>query len=382
VEPIVKEPKTEEINLDALAAPDGTAPDNFELFKERKQVVTPSTSWSDLPNLDPVPEPENKDNLNKTPQSTPAPPQPTSAPPSENGKLNGETPWLQRPFKDLQKKLELTDEEFGKLIDLTKVTEDNYLDEYNRVLYENTEFEESTLHPELKKINELVAKGVDFNKALSAYQKMNNLVSLSDKELVTLSLKQQFGKNDERKDGWDDAKINERILKMDNVGYLEIEAERIRNQIKAEKENINASFEAQAKADNATRMSEQAEARNKEIEKSIKYLDSMENLYGLPVSKAEKAEFRELFRASVTPDKEGKLPINTMLQSNEGLVRFVISELKANSKVKETLTKIKEDAKKSIIDKLDDEPILPKKTAPYLNEGAIDLDKLSQPART
>ena len=107
----------------------------------------------------------------------------------------------------------------------------------------------------------------------------------------------------------------------------------------------------------------------------------MKDVYGIPVSKAELAEFKEDFKYLVTPNEKGMAPITEFLQSNENLVKFAYFLKKGDAKIREALTKAKENAKQSIIDKLDDEPKLPKKIANSRSEGAIDLDALSREAK-
>lgn len=371
---VKEEPK---VDLNALSAPDGTAPENFDNFVAQEVKLSESTSkLYNLPNLDPTPEvkTEVEEEVKVVPESV-APIKTIESTPEKPA--DATAPWYHKPFKDLQKKLELTDEEF-KLPE--GLTEENYLDKYNEFLYENTEFDDN-IHPELKKINDLVSKGVDFNEALGAYQRMNNLEKLSDKELVSLSLKQQFGKTEERKDGWDEDKINERITKMDNSGYLEIEAQRLRDQIANEKNNINTRYEESIKTQNEKRNSEFETKRTEQINKSLEFLSGMKDVYGIPVSKAELAEFKEDFKYLVTPNEKGMAPITEFLQSNENLVKFAYFLKKGDAKIREALTKAKENAKQSIIDKLDDEPKLPKKIANSRSEGAIDLDALSREAK-
>ena len=371
---VKEEPK---VDLNALSAPEGTAPENFDNFVAQEVKLSESTSkLYNLPNLDPTPEvkTEGEEEVKVVPESV-APIKPIEVIPEKPA--DATAPWYHKPFKDLQKKLELTDEEF-KLPE--GLTEENYLDKYNEFLYENTEFDDN-IHPELKKINDLVSKGVDFNEALGAYQRMNNLEKLSDKELVSLSLKQQFGKTEERKDGWDEDKINERITKMDNSGYLEIEAQRLRDQIANEKNNINTRYEESIKTQNEKRNSEFETKRTEQINRSLEFLSGMKDVYGIPVSKAELAEFKEDFKYLVTPNEKGMAPITEFLQSNENLVKFAYFLKKGDAKIREALTKAKENAKQSIIDKLDDEPKLPKKIANSRSEGAIDLDALSREAK-
>jgi hypothetical protein len=379
----IEEPKVD-FNVNALVAPEGTSEENFDLFTNKEPVVTPSTSFSNLPNLDPAPtDITNQTTEDKNPDAK-EPDKDTDTIIKDSIKsTNGQDiPWYHKPFKALQKKLELSDDEFKMPEGLT---EENYIDKYNELLYENTEFDSATdLHPEIKKLNEIVSKGVDFKEALNTYQRMNNLEALSDKELVSLSLKQKFGKSEQKPDGWDEEKINAQVAKMDSGGMLEVRAEEIRDQIRTEKANLTTRYEEQTKTQRVKEAQEYEKKRNTEIDKAIEYFKGVNDVYGIPVSKAEKLEFNEDFKLLVKPfEKEGKMTtiLNELLQSNENLMKVAYMLKKGDSKVREALTRAKEGAKKSVIDRLDDEPALPKKNSSYLNEAAIDLDKLEAPAR-
>jgi hypothetical protein len=375
--------KAPEINLDALSAPEGTDKDNFDNFKQKEpDVKTSNTELYGLPNLDPKPDDEKEEVRETDTDSSEGDKKPaaTDQPAVKTDIVKiGNDPWFMKPFKDLQKTLELSDEEF-KIPE--GLTEENYLEKYNELVYEHTDFDESsTLHPEIKRLNELVSKGANVQEAIEAYGKMNNLISLGDKELVELSLKQQFGANEERKDGWDDKKIQERIQKMDNSGILEIEAEKIRNSIKQERETISVRFEERNRQQIKEQNETFAKAREEQIGKSLQYLEGLKDVYGLPVSKAEVLEFKDNFRVLVTPNDKGISPLAELLQSNENLVKVAYFLLKGDKKVKETLTKAKEDAKKGIIEKLDDKPQLTKKSGDGAAE-AIDLEKLVKGSKT
>ena len=109
MEPEVKqEIKAPEVNLDALNAPEGTPSDKFELYQKKEEVITqPTHNFGGLPNLDPKPEDKAEDSKVEDPKA--------EAPKVEAPKT-GEEPWFHKPFKALQKRLGLTDEEFKFLV--------------------------------------------------------------------------------------------------------------------------------------------------------------------------------------------------------------------------------------------------------------------------
>ena len=367
------------INPDALVAPEGTSADKFDMFKPKGDETQPSQSEIyGLPNLDP-PKVEPAEPIDNTPAPDNKTPEPKPADATPAKPEDGSIPWYHRPFLDLKKRIEMTDEEF-KLPE--GLTADNYIDKYNEFLNENVEFEGTEqLNPSLRPLNDMVNKGMDVNEAIKAYNTMNNLTSLSDKELVGLYLKNEFGKNDKRTDGWDEAKINAQLTKMDSSGSLEIQAHQIRQNIQREKETLAANYERQ-QAEQYQKQSKEFEAkRNEQIDSSLKYLSGLKDVYGVPVSKADLQEFQNDFRTLVTPNEKGVTPLAEMLQSNENLVKVAFFLSKGDSKVKEALTRAKEVAKKNLIDKLDEKPNLVKKGGTSADPGAIDLDALSKPAR-
>ena len=67
---------------------------------------------------------------------------------------NTDSPSYIQPFKELQKRLGLSDEEFQIPSD---INQDNYFDKLTEAIYANTEFEgqQSNLHPDVPRLNEL-----------------------------------------------------------------------------------------------------------------------------------------------------------------------------------------------------------------------------------
>ena len=111
MDPENKENKPAEVNLDALSSPEGTAPENFELFKSADPVVEKSNSQLyGLPNLDPEVKAEGEDGSDKpTPAAdaanvdkVPEKPANTAATPDTKPV---DAKWFERPFKALQKRL-------------------------------------------------------------------------------------------------------------------------------------------------------------------------------------------------------------------------------------------------------------------------------------
>ena len=286
-----------------------------------------------------------------------------------------------QPFKELQKRLGLTDEEFQLPQD---INQENYFDKLTEAIYANTEFEnqqESNLHPDIARLNELVSNGIPFEQAIQEYNHIDNLASLQDKELVKLSLMHKFGAGEDNPNGWSQEKIEATLAKMENAGYLEMEAEKVRGELYTERETVSERMLQEQHYYQQQESIQMNAAREQGIKDALSYLQNQNDIYGLPISKAEISEFADDFKYLVTPDETGTAPGIRMLQSNENLAKVMYMLKKADSKVRETLDRAKAGAKQSIIDKLDNQPEVPRRTQGQDTSNVVDLDLLSMPAR-
>ena len=277
-----------------------------------------------------------------------------------------EVAYYNAPFDELRERL---GDDFQMPED---INEENYMDKLLDVIYKNTNFEEY-VHPEVRDLNNYLKDGGNFENFMKDYKGHIEELNLTNADLVKTRLKQDAP-------DWSDDKINSVVQKMDNSGILDVEAERIRKNIKASKAEIHQRHLENNRSQREASLKEMKEQRARQINEAVEAFDKLDNVYGLPVSKAERQEFRETFTNLVTPDDSGAAPLYRMLQSNDNIAKIAYILSKGDSAVRSALTNAKESTKESFIDKLDPTPRTTSKSGQY-EPGQINLDALSAPER-
>lgn len=350
-----------DVNLDALSAPAGGYDPDIH------GGVPGGDDLNNLPNLDPQPDPEPTPSPEPTPDPDPNSntdpnPQPDPQPePNPNPDPQPAGEYWMKPFEKLK-------ERFGDEYQIPEgVTEENYLE----VLQQQMQPE---LHPEVAKIQEALDKGVDFNTYMNELQRQSNLGSMGDRELLAHQYKQTY------KD-WDDKKVNEVLDKLDSAGMLELEAGRLRNTINEQNQKLATELADKHQRENAANIEKMNQDRSNQINQAYQTFESLENVYGLEFSQAEKQEFKPFFEKLVTPDDTGVAPMFQMLQSNETLVKLAAMMWKGDDKVRSALTNAKESGKSAIVNKLDKTPQSPPKSGSPTDPTKVDMDALAAPEK-
>lgn len=281
------------------------------------------------------------------------------------------------PYVDLVRSME---NKYGERFQLgNDLTSENFFERLEEAMY-NAKVEQTQLHPEVEKFNRAVSSGVDPNEYIRNYNQSLQVESMDPQDLVRLSLKQSFGKSEQRPNGWDDAKIDSTIKKMDSSGILEIEAEKIKTTYQYERETLSENMSNQRKAFESNEAVRINGERETQINESLAYFNKLNDISGLPLTQSEKESFIVDFKHMITPDPNtGMAPLMESLQSNENLVKVAWLLSKSDSKIREALTLAKENAKNSVYNKLDPEPRLPKRSGPA-RADEINLDALAEPA--
>jgi hypothetical protein len=354
------------VDLDALSRPEGAVamPGEGEQIDITSLPNLDNKLDKEMGNTENAPDPI-VDNANKA-----AEPDPSKQTPQVDQSINTKF------HTDILTKMKA---KYGEDFELPKDTNaDNFYEKIeDAIAYIN----QPNLHPEVIKMQKAIDAGVDPEAYIKKMTDTSSVTTMEADALVRLSLKQNFGKTEKRPNGWDDAKIDETIKKMDNSGLLEIEAEKIRTKYVEEKEQLAEKMTTEAKLAQQEQMNQMHQEREGQIKETLGEFTKMNDVLGIQLSQSDKAEFAENFRYLVTPDqKTGVAPLVEMLQSNENLAKVAYLLSKGDSKVREALSVAKESGKKSFKDKLDPEPRVAKKSGTH-NASEIDLDALAAPER-
>jgi hypothetical protein len=354
--PIVEAPIT--VDFDALSRPEG-AP-NLD-----------GPDLTSLPNLDP---PATVDPLITTPtgfNGQQQQQQQVQVPGADNDPF---------PFKGIttaesKALIERLANKYGENFQLPEdVNEENLFEHV-----ENAIRPKNDLHPEVLKIDAALKSGANFETVVKGYNQLTDIKSLPNKELVTGSLKSSYGKSEKNPNGWDDAKIADMVGKMEATGMMDIEAEKIRHNIDQQQTNYLSEIKNRQETDRATNLQQMNVERESEIRNTLTTFSKMNDIFGIPLTQSEKAEFAEDLKYLVTPDDSGAAPVLQWLQSNDNLAKVAFLMKKGDAKVKEALLNAKNGVKNKFINKLDTEPKLTQKTTPLITPE-IDMDALSRPA--
>lgn len=266
-------------------------------------------------------------------------------------------------------------------------TPENFIERVADVIYKNTEFPEgaetpTNLHPQVKRLQELIDKKIPFEDALKQVNTLSMIKTVPSKDLMKQYLTDTFGKNEQRPNGWDEAKINENIDKMEKSGVLDIEAEKIRTELethaKAEQDKISTAASTKEATDIAEKnrlLDEKRRTLQKEL--SAKIMDYTEVL-GVPVSKAEMQEYLSDFLYLTTPEEDGIAPGAKLLQSNDNYAKALYMLTRGDTKIKAAITEAKNKTKIDWLKKLDLTPQLSTQVR-ETDKPVVDLNLLEQP---
>lgn len=351
-----------EVNFDALSAPEG----QYDPFvhgdgssgagAEGEEPIPGSTDdlINGLPNLDKDLSQQSQNNQDPNQNQS----QQNENQQNQNAQPSGEY-WM-KPFEQLKAANPEWEIPQG-------INEENYLSYLQEIL-------QPEIHPELVRMQQAIDAGLEFDKVIETYNSSKAVNQLTDRELMAQKFKNSY------KD-WTDDKVNEVLNKLEQSGLLEIEAGRHRQEINEQQSHALDNMRKNFEQERTQREAAIAQERSRQIDESLKYINNANEIYGLPISQAEKAEFGEYFAKLVTPDHTGMAPMFQALQSNETLVKVAAMLWKGDAKIKSALTSAKEAGKNSVLSKLDKTPDTVQRGGGPQDPTQIDFDALSAPER-
>jgi hypothetical protein len=263
-------------------------------------------------------------------------------------------------------------------INMDGLNEENVMERIEDAIYDARLSER--LHPEVEKIQKAIDSGMSIEDYYSRMKQSMDIKKMSAKDLVKLSLSQNYGKSEFRPNGWDEEKINATVDKMESSGILDIEAERIRESYDIATAKMADDLAKQASEKRFAEKQKMDELRTQSVEETINYFNTLNEINGIQISQSDKATFAEDFRIATTPDpKTGLAPLYEALQSNENMAKVFWFLSKGDKQMRTALTLAKEGAKNDFLAKLDKTPRQTVKSAPHQTQE-INLNALVEPA--
>lgn len=165
------------------------------------------------------------------------------------------------------------------------------------------ELGKKTVHPEALSLHEYLENGGTLDSYIKSFTQYDEMLKLDDKELVKRHLRHKYGKNDNRPDGWDEQKIQDRVDKMSEFD-LEERAEDLRKYIAEQKRQRMTSINRENRVDYKSK--EFQEMFEKSVNETFKAIKSEGTIYGLKFA-SDKHEQKALARVReiLAPDERG-----------------------------------------------------------------------------
>lgn len=267
---------------------------------------------------------------------------------------------------------------FGNEYNLPEdVNDDNWFDKTVEIIQSGLQNDDNQ-HPLAKEIAQATANNIDVEAVIKAYVDTKHSYStMDDRTLVTNELKQIFGNK------WSDEKLTSVVSNMEKSGTLEIEAEKIRMVADQRSQEKARSVSQSQMIEKQRAQAEFAKQVDTRINDVMSQFDKYDNLYGLPIGKADKLEFLREFPSMVKPDpKTGMSWMEKQLQSDENAIKIAYLLKYGDGFGKSALTRAKEQAKGSVMDRLDAEPRFQRKAeGEFQDPLTIDYDALAKPEK-
>lgn len=377
--------KVQDVNLDALVAEEGNyheemhgngknhTLDQAPAALSEQQILDNKELLDNLPNLD-------KDDLTKQIVKLDNAQNDAGKTDLNNNKevdnknnANNEIPYYRKPFEQLKANLEKGG---GSLEIPEDLNEENYMEYLDDVLTQlkGGAEKETKMHPELAKLQKAIDDGLEFEKAIETYKGSTDWRKLNDEELMSAHLKQNYPDATPEK-------IKGILNKLDASGVLELEVAKIRQDYTSKEQTAVANATAENQKKFNDHVADINTKRDTQINEAISALEKIDNVYGLPLSKAEKDEFIPFFKKVVTPDETKVSPLLRYMQSNENVLKVAMMMFKGEDKIKAELTKAKENGKDIVLNKLNPSPTSVPKAGTGGGGTTIDMDALMAPER-
>jgi hypothetical protein len=219
----------------------------------------------------------------------------------------------------------------------------------------------------------------DLSQWIESRVSKRSILEADDAAFMKHYLKEVHGKSDDRPYGLTEEAIEETIKKMDNSGILTVEA------IKG-RDSYRKMLEQADHAERELRLSQQQERQaviqanqQKLISELYQRKLAQKDIYGMPLSEAQKREFQDFFQQIMSLDPQSGVPkLHQYLSNDDALYDAVFLMYLRDKGMRDFVSGVKEEVKQNYIDKLDIRPKDVYQRTP-VEPTPVDLSKLMQP---
>jgi hypothetical protein len=155
--------------------------------------------------------------------------------------------------------------------------------------------------------------GFDFKEFLNRKVSRESILEADDYTFMKHFMKERYGINDQRPNGMSDEQIEESVKKMDQSGILALQANQNRDTYRNMLEQADRAEADLRRSQENERMALIQANQQKLIDALFQRKAQLKDLYGMPVSEAQKREFQEAFKNLMAIDPQTGVPnsINT-----------------------------------------------------------------------
>lgn len=206
-----------------------------------------------------------------------------------------------------------------------------------------------------------------------------SILESDDATFMKHYLTEVYGKTNDRPNGLTEEQIDEAVKKMDNSGVLSLQAIQNRDAYRKLLEQADHAERELRLSQERERMAMIQGNQQKLIDQLFDRKKEQKDIYGMPLSEAQKREFQEFFKNIMSIDPQKGVPkLHEFLANDDALYDAVFMMYLRDKGMKDFITGVKEDVKQTYIDKLDIKPKDVYQRTP-VSPTPIDIGKLMQP---
>lgn len=221
--------------------------------------------------------------------------------------------------------------------------------------------------------------GFDFKEFLNRKVSRESILEADDYTFMKHFMKERYGINDQRPNGMSDEQIEESVKKMDQSGILALQANQNRDTYRNMLEQADRAEADLRRSQENERMALIQANQQKLIDALFQRKAQLKDLYGMPVSEAQKREFQEAFKNLMAIDPQTGVPKLHKYFSNDDILydAVFLMYLRENG-MRDYITQMKEDVKKNYIERLDIAPKDNMQRTPVTPQN-VDVSQLMMP---
>jgi len=235
-------------------------------------------------------------------------------------------------------------DKFG--VDLPEdLSAENEVEVFGKVI-ETIKPEPVKLHPMVVDLNnKLTDPEFKIENWLAELNANQNLLALTGKEFLNKALALDYPDATPED-------IEQAVDDMERAGSLKVQELERKKQIKLRQQNEEKDYAKRIEDEQKQAILEADRKTQDELNKLFANSKKVTEIYGIPISEAERDSFNRTFAELARRDETGRMPLMDFLQSDEDIWKYVYWRINGDKKMKEALFNAKEGTKAEVWKKL------------------------------